>query len=568
MRRTVRTSKILWAFALSAIGAAIDPSGAMAQSGADGSFFSDSDPFSGRTVPIPMRDGNHLAGDIYVPRSEGPFPVVLIQTPYNKDLVRPWFRGEGRWGTDSLFTDTHYAFVVTDWRGRHASKDALEENDQGGHGEDGYDTIAWIAQQPWSNGKVGTWGPSALGAVQYRTAAEQPPNLVCAVPMVMALNLDYENYFHGGVMWTEFVNLLSRLGWDTREMLLLHQGKDLFWYTRSANTFVRPRDIRIPMLFVGGWYDIYTDSVIKAFTRIHRRGGPEAKKHSKLIMGPWVHRTDQELNGALRYPNAAGYSIGRANEFFDYWLRGEQNGWEEEPAITYYQMGDDQWRSSAVWPPENEEATSYFLRADGGLSTVAPEGQIDPSVYRYDPADPAPTVGGHVLDPALNGGPQDQREKVESRSDVLVFTTPALDRDTAVAGGVTAKLFVSSDRTDTDFSVILTDVYPDGRSMLVTEGIRRLRFRDTISSTKLGNPGKVYRIDVGLTNTAITFKKGHRIRLLVSSSNSPKYDVNLNNGGEMYGDDKSGAVVAENSVYHDEERPSALLLPLLKFEGE
>src|SRR6185503_6403212 len=172
--------------------------------------------FNGSTVAIPMRDGRSLAADVFVPKSGGKRPVVLIQTPYNKDLVRPWFAGEGRWGPDSLFTDPNYAFVITDWRGKFASSGALTPGTQANLSQDGYDTCAWIAKQDWCNGKIATWGPSALGRVQYETARSNPPNLVCAVPMVMPLNLDHEIYFPGGALWEEFLSMLGRLGFGTQ----------------------------------------------------------------------------------------------------------------------------------------------------------------------------------------------------------------------------------------------------------------------------------------------------------------------------------------------------------------
>lgn len=510
-----------------------------------------------------MRDGQSLAADIYLPKSGGKHPVVLIQTPYNKTPMRSWWQGEGRWGANSLFTDPNYAFVVIDWRGKFASQSAQVPGKQPNIGQDGFDAIAWIVKQEWSNGKVATWGLSALGRVQYETARENPPNLVCAVPIVMPLNLDYETYFPGGVLWEEFALMLSRIGFGPaiRDNLAARAVKNEAWQMAAA-TFVKGEDIRAPMLFIGGWYDIYADGVISAFETVRAKGGSAARAHSRLIIGPWVHGIDQAKNGQLEFPAAHLFGMKKARAFMDHWVRGVQNGFDKSEApITYFQMGANEWRTTEAWPPKGSREQEYYLGGDKTLSTQAPTGATAPLTFRYDPSNPAPTVGGQVLTPELQPGPADQREKVESRSDVLVFSTPALEKDLEIAGKVKVKLFVSSDRTDTDFTAILTDVHPDGRSILVTEGVRRMRFRNTTSKEELMKPGEVYPVTIELNNTALTFLKGHRARLIISSSNYPKYAINLNDGGPMYR--KGDGLVATNSVYAGKQHPSALVLPVV-----
>jgi len=530
---------------------------------AEPSFLPGSAPFIGREALIPMRDGAELAADVYLPRTAGRFPVILVQTPYNKAASRAWFDGTGRVDRGPLFSDTHYAFVVTDWRGHAASAGADRPGVVSGRGQDGFDTLEWIVAQPWCDGKIGTWGPSALGGVQYRTAAERHPHHVCAVPIVMPLNLEYEIYFPGGALFEEFALRLKDLGWDRISWLREHPMKDEFWGRLAETTFIRPQQIEIPMLFIGGWYDIYTDGVIRAFEQVRAGGGEKARRHSKLIMGPWVHRTDEAQNGALTYAAAAGFGGRKTLAFFDYWLRGVDNDFDAaEPSITYYQMGSEQWRSSATWPPGAARPQAWHLRAGGKLaSEPAPPGGPASSTFRHDPARPVPTVGGHVLTQGLLPGPQDQREKVESRRDLLVFTTDSLEADLSIAGRPVVDLFVSSDRPDTDFAAILTDVHPDGRSMLVTEGLLRMRFREGFDRETFMRPETVYRITIELTNTAITFLQGHRVRLIVASSNHPKYAVNPNDGGPLY--DGGAGQPALNVVHHDGSRPSALLLPVL-----
>ena len=515
--------------------------------------------FDGFATTIPMRDGKTLAADVYRPRSAGRYPVVLIQTPYNKSLMRPWWAGVGQYGKDSLFTDTHYAFVVTDRRGRYGSKSAeVPGAQQPSLGQDGFDTIAWIAKQDWSNGKVATWGASALAAAQYETARENPPALVCSVPIVMTLQLDYNVYFPGGVLWNEFANMLGKLGWNVYGQLASRPIKDESW-TNARKNMVHGEDIRVPMLFIGGWFDIYTDAVLSAFDQVRTQGRGPARAGSRLVMGPWVHRADQEHNGQLDFPKAALYGMKRAQAFIGHWLRDEPAK-DNEPLIAYYQMGAEEWRTSGVWPPKGVEPRSYYLQDGRALGANPPGAKSALASFRYDPADPVPTVGGHVLDPVLPNGPQDQRKKVESRADVLAFSSPALADDLPLDGRVRVKLYVSSDRPDTDFTATLTDVYPDGRSMLVTEGIQRMRFRNGASREEFMKPGEIYPVTIRLTNTAITFRKGHKVRVLISSSNYPKYAPNRNDGGPMYG--KEGGVVANNSVYFDAPHPSALLLPV------
>jgi len=534
------------------------PAGAAAQS----TVIADSGPFNRSTVSVPMRDGRSLAADVLLPKSGGKHPVVLIQTPYDKNLVRPWFASVGRWGPDSLFTDPNYAFVITDWRGKFASSGALTPGTQASLSQDGYDTCSWIAKQEWCNGKIATWGPSALGRVQYETARANPPNLVCAVPMVMPLNLDHDIYFPGGALWEEFLGMLGRLGFGTQlyNQVTARAVKDDSWKV-VERTFVRPDEFQVPMLFIGGWYDIYTDSVLNAFAAVRAGGGTKARTHSKLVMGPWLHNTDQLTNGQLDFPKARLYGMKKARGFFDYWVRGLANGFDaREPSISYYQMGVDEWRATSVWPPPGVRDHKYYLHPDRSLSTTAPQKTGAPASFRYDPAGPVPTIGGHVLDPALKGGPSHLREKVESRGDVLTFSTPALTSDLPVTGKIKLEVHVSSDRLDTDFTAIVTDVYPDGRSMLMTEGIRRMRFRNTTSREELMKPGEVYAVTIELTNTAITFLKGHRVRVIISSSNYPKYALNLNDGGPMY--KKGNGLVATNTVYADAKHPSALILPV------
>ena len=376
--------------------------------------------FKGSVIEIPMRDGKSLAADVFVPKNAGKYPVILIQTPYNKNSLRVAFTGKGRYGPDVLFTDTNYAFVVTDWRGKFASKDAKGTGTPD-LGKDGFDTCAWIAKQEWCNGKIGTWGPSALGKAQYETARANPPNLVCCVPMVMHLGLSYETVYPGGVLWEEFVRTLGKIGFGPTlyDQFTAHPTKDTLW-NMAARTFVKGEDIRVPMLLIGGWYDIYPDGVPDAFDAIRSRGGDKARAHSKLIMGPWVHATDSKKVGALEFAKAENYGIKHAQAFFDYWMRDIANEFDtKQPTITYFQMGADEWRSTDVWPPKGSAERLYYLQPDRSLAPTPPTGEAKPATFAFDPAKPAPTVGGHLLSPDLHvrtAGPAREGRRARGRA--------------------------------------------------------------------------------------------------------------------------------------------------------
>jgi predicted acyl esterase len=539
--------------------------------GAGDSFLPATAPFDATEMRIPMRDGAELAADVYLPRDAAaqPRPVVLIQTPYDKSGMRPWFEGEGRWGEHSLFTDPAYAFVVTDWRGRAASAAAARPGRIApGGAEDGFDTVEWIAKQPWSNGKVGTWGPSALGAAQFRTASARPPHLVCAVPVVMPLNLTHDIYFPGGALWEEFARTLGRLGWDLYGQLTANPVAGTpFWRRLEQSNHIRPDSIDLPMLLIGGWFDIYVDPVIDTFARLRADAGALTREHIRLVMGPWLHRTDNPEVGSLRFPDALGGGIDRAKSFFDRWLRGIETPEElARPAITYFEMDPSadlawrgRWRAASAWPPPGTSERRFYL--DPGDHELAPQPPAPASslTYRYDPADPLATPGGHVLTPTLPSGPRDLAA-TEARGDVVVFTTQPLETEVAIAGRPRVELWFASDRPDTDVTAFLAHVDRQGRSILLGEGVLRLRFRESTERTTPLVPGEVYRIEVELDNLALRLEAGDRLRLILSSSNYPKYAKNLNDGGAMY---REGAgVVATNQVFGGAERPSALVLPV------
>lgn len=531
-------------------------------------FLPEESRFTGVEVRIPMRDGKYLAADVYVPKSpratksegaattvESPMPAILIQTPYDKNSMRGAFRGAGG---NHPFYRLECAIVTTDWRGRAGSADALTSISVPGGSEDGFDTIAWIVAQPWCDGKVGTWGGSALARVQYMTAKANHPNHVCGAPSIMPLNLNYDIYFPGGAMWEAYVDVLGRIGFERRSWLVANPINGPFWREQERTVFVKPADVRIPMLVYGGWFDTYTDGVIEAYEAIRAGGGPKAREHTRLLMGPWTHANEGSEQGQLKFENAAGVGGQRSAAFFSHYLRGE--GKEETARVTYYQMGANEWRTSDCWPPQSSRDQAYHLQVDKSLSPTA---GVDAAAFTFqaDPANPVPKVGGRIFQRASGRGPFDQRDKVESRADVLVFSTSVMEQDLAVAGQPRAVVHVSTDGPDADFVAILTDVYPDGRSMAITEGILRLRFREGADHERWAKPGQVYGIEIKLQNTAITFLKGHRARLILTSSSHPYWATNLNDGGPMY--DMHVGRIASNTIHVGGQHDSRLMLPVI-----
>ena len=510
-------------------------------------------------LKIPMRDGALLAADLYTPDARRGLPVILIQTPYNKDQFAPVFAENP--SRSPLFASEDYAFLIVDWRGRHGSKaargDAVDKD-----GLDGYDTVEWAAKQRWCNGKIGAWGLSALGVAQYRTAETQPPHLACCVPMVAAAYCRYETLYPGGALREEHLNVLRMAGFGTGDVIVSHPTKDILW--RLVARRWRPGQIQVPMLLIGGWHDIHADVTPVDFATLRDRAGKGARAHHRLLMGPWAHsRIDKLQQGELSYPEAQRVAAREALAFFDKWLRGIDPA-APPPAVRYFVMGENRWHDADAWPPRPVTQHTLYLREGRRLAEAQPSEHGGADRFAYDPSDPTPTVGGALLLEVrgLISGPCDQRERIESRRDVLVYTTDPLERDVTLLGSAKAELHVSSDRKDTDFAVRLCDVYPDGRSMLVTDGMRRARFRDSLSRPELMRPGEVYAINVRLPQTAITFLKGHRIRISVSSANYPRFSVNRNDGGDLYGEGEM--LRAHNRVYREPGRASAIRLPVVR----
>lgn len=505
---------------------------------------------------IPMSDGKKLAADIYIPSGCTSCPAILIQTPYNRLSFHFWLP----LGVGLNLNSSNYAFVIVDWRCFYGSTAACVTNPD--RGQDGYDVIQWITSQTWSNGKVGTWGPSALGVVQFQTAKKNPPGLICCAPIVASPVTSYFDYYPNGVLRTEYIQQLTALGYNMTAVLGFPYY-NIGWQIAETSTDY-PDSINVPCFMIGGWYDHNTESVLDFFSELRQQSPSSVQDKHRLLMGPWTHNAaaGSPANvGALSYPEAQGWSDSLCVKFFDYHMRNISNGWNTTPYITYFQMGDNAWQTNTSWPPVNYSYKLY-MHSTGAMDNNVPTVSNDQLGMIYDPRDPSPTVGGATLRVDLQQGPYDQAPVVESRIDVKKFTTAVLSSDVRVQGKPVAYLFVSSDRYDTDFAIRLTDVYPNGNSMIVSDGIFRMRFRNgfTTGDTSSITPNQVYPIVIQLPDVALTFKAGHRIRLDVTSSNYPHYDCNLNNGLQMYA--AGDTVVAVNNIYFDNLHASYLNLPV------
>ncbi len=520
-----------------------------------------------------MRDGTALAGNVFKPAGTGPWPVVMTRTPYLKDgRIDKEHDADGSKMRQALvnqakhYTDAGFVFVLQDVRGKGRSKGfyAAFENDI----EDGYDSVEWAAKQPWSDGKIGLTGGSAMGITSNEAAMAAPPHLKAAYVVVAPYDL-LQNSYPGGALKEKDV-----LGWSKGQGVsddVLDQQRrrvidDVFW-NRSAMSTNR-KYIQIPIYNVGGWYDIFNHGNISNFEYLQNQGAKGARGNQKLMMGPFGHGP---LSGNLEYPGFDRLTLASDQEirWFNYWLKGIQNGIMDEPPVSYYMMAaaekgalspKNRMLTSANWPPANREVR-FYLTAEKTLSNKAPSADGVKISYRFDPANPVPTVGGANL--TFDRGPMDQRA-IPARPDYLRFQTPALDKDMTISGPVKVELFGATDGPDTNFMAKLVDIYPDGYEALVLDAPVRTRFRHgrMPDEVKMMTPGAPEALEIDLWSTAITFEKGHRIALHISSSNSPRFEVNSNTG-EPAGDHKLAPRVATNSVYMDATHPSSLVLPVV-----
>jgi uncharacterized protein len=511
-----------------------------------------------REETLAMRDGVKLYTAIYLPQGSGPWPVVLTRTPYSAERMGP--------PSAAMWTHHDYAYVVQDCRGRFKSEGTYRPfmDDH----LDGYDTVEWIAKQPWANGKVGMVGASAMGMTANQASILRPPHLTAMYVIVAPSSAYAQTVFIGGVYRKELNDGWMKAQNDSGAIsdIYKHNVYDHFYDIREESKYWA--QVTVPVYNQGGWYDIFEQGNINNFVGLQAEGAGLAAGNQKLILGPWGHGQLEEV----KYPANAGSGIvGNMTSdlelrWFSYWLKGEQNGIMNEPAVRYYVMGDvtdpkapgNEWRTAESWPPQ-AKTTSYFLNAGGKLSKQIPDTADSTDSYKYDPKDPVPTIGGANL--FSKKGPMDQRA-IGDRKDVLKFSTARLEAPVEVTGPVTVELWAESDAPDTDFMAKLIDVYPDGAERLVLDSAVRARFRDGADHEVLMKKGEVYLFRLSLWSTSLIFNKGHRIAIHVTSSNDPRFDPNPNTGHPLRADSETR--VATNTIHHDRAHPSRALLPIVE----
>jgi putative CocE/NonD family hydrolase len=549
-------------------------------------------------VSVKMRDGVSLVADVYRPVSDEKFPVLLERTPYNRTNEA---------GTANTLAAHGYIVVLQDTRGRFGS--GGEFYPFRNESADGFDTVEWAAKLDQSNGKVGMFGGSYVGATQLLAAMAVPPHLISIFPYVTASEYyDGWTYQNGALMqwfsssWTsglvidtlrrqtevaqapkEWVKNLplqdyallktpqpSALAPYFRDWLS-HERDDAYWQQwRVSDHYPR---MTVMGLHAGGWHDLFLKGSIKNYTGLQQGAATsEARAGQRLIVGPWAHApTSREGKiGDVVFGKAAVLDhTATALKWFDYSLKGMNNEYSSGAPVRLFIMGDNVWRDEQEFPLARTRYTKYYLHStrganslngDGVLSTTSPAAERADE-FDYDPQNPVPTIGGRLCcGQAMPPGPADQRPN-ESRADVLVFSTPALTEDTEVTGFISLELYAATSAVDTDFTALLVDVDESGYARLLTDGIVRARYRETTRNATEVVPGKVYKYTIDLWATANVFKAGHRIRLYVSSSNFPRFNRNLNTGEDLSASTRS--VRARQTIYHDRERSSALILPLI-----
>lgn len=518
---------------------------------------------------VAMRDDMRLATRVFLPEGDGPWPVILTRTPYNQ---APSARRAPR------YTGASYAFVTQDVRGRYASDGVFEpyQTDI----EDGYDTVEWIAAQPWCNGKVGMSGRSAMGIAVNLAAAADPPHLVCGYIVTAPESLFDESYFMGGIFREHFRGNFMRLT-GAEDQIPIMKARAVLDEQWNRTDFVHHRaNVDIPIYNVGGWYDMFAKGAINNFVALQYFGREGARGNQKLLMETWGH---SPLDGELEYPGEAGLDAGFSDEmrWFDHWLKGVDNGIMNEPAMTYYHMASARKGAASdknrlirtnTWPPAARD-TRYYLHADGALSTQRPSAPGASTNYRFDPANPVPTLGGANYNnlpeqSAITVGPVDQRS-IKDRGDYLRFQTAPLEEDVTIQGKIDFELWAATDGPDTDFMVKLVDVYPDGYEAILLDSPIRARYRNgrRPEGITMMQPGRPELMVIDLWSLSQTFEKGHRIAVHVTSSNYPRFEVNANTG-EAAGKSSIPPRVATNTIFHESDRPSALVLPIAEFPQE
>jgi putative CocE/NonD family hydrolase len=566
-------------------------------------------------VDVPMRDGVELKTDIYRPDAEGKFPVILVRTPYKKEMNELQAK---------FFARRGYVYAVQDCRGRFSSPGTWNPffNDP----EDGYDTIEWLAVQPWSSGKVGMIGASYLGWVQWWAARERPPHLAAMIPNVSPpdpyYNMPYEYgafFLLGAIWWAdvvekevtgdlsgkafgeimekEYAKILRHLPVIDLDEIVLgeknkywrewiqHPDNDEYWARISFLDHLE--DLDIPVYHQSGWWD--GDGIGSKLNYSSMVG--HGHKHQKLVLGPWGHTDAATRRGPYNTdygPNAIVDLSRSYLRWLDRWLKGVENGIEDEPLVSLFVMHTNEWLRGDTYPLEGTEPTRFYLSSGGSANTSGGDGLLSAGLpgddssefdaYVYDPGDPTPDIAvfNEECEPASDEEPAGGDESVEEaiaermayharisaeREDMLVYETGALAEDLTFAGPVSGVLYASSSARDTDWFMRLSVVDAEGSVRSLTRGIIRARYRNSFSEPELLEPGKVYEYHIDMWQTGVTIPAGSKLRVEVSSCSFPMFSRNLNTGG--HNETETEYVTAQQKVYHTGEYPSHVLLPVI-----
>jgi predicted acyl esterase len=472
-----------------------------------------------------MRDGAELVATLVLPEESGAYPAILMRTPYGRDGTRDYI----------ALAREGYAFIAQDMRGRFDSEgDNLAfVNDGWGVLQDGYDTVEWIAEQEWCDGRVGTIGASALGIAQNMLAGAGPPSLKAQVIIVAAASIYHDAAYVNGVLRESQVeDWLSGNEWDEENLQLIREHTFYDDYWRMLDLTTRAEIPFTPAMYFGGWYDTFAEGTLRGYDLRRHHAPNGSPDDTYLVMGPWTHGTmfDAATGGIELPPQAAGDFIPDVIAFFNYYLKGEDNGFAAQyPRVQYYAMGSlvgrdapgNFWVAAADFPPEAEDAT-MFLAPEGRLESTLPDVPDHSVKLTFTPSDPVKTKGGRNL--TIPAGPADQRE-VEKRADVISFTSEALKRPMPIAGLVTAQIAMAANAPDADISVRISDVYPDGTSFLILDGIARMSLPYPYTKPRTIAPGKFYRIPVELGHTTYIIDAEHKLRVALAASNHPRFEL-------------------------------------------
>lgn len=545
-----------------------------------------------KEIMVKMRDGVQLATDLYFPDgAKGKLPAVLLRTIYTK---------EREFDGDPVFAELvrhGYVVAIQDTRGRAAPGSDVKPTV--GDRDDAYDTVSWLTSQPWSNRKVGSAGCSSPGEAQLLLAATRHPHHVAAIPQSSASGYNIRGRpwasFDGGVFelaqtagWFSgdpskvdyatlpIIDVLKRAGLPPTEYENFASSNPDGEYFRTFE-WLRPGDqLNVPALFFDAWYDYGAAETLELFNVLRTESvTASARENQFVIIAPSSHcgyasATEHTVVGARDLGDARIDVMNLMLRWYDHWLKGVDNGVTDMPKVQYYVMGRNRWQSAGAWPVPGTRFAKLYLASNGrangrrgdGTLSFEPDFDAEPDRFVYDPATPVPSLGGQACCTGTDteSGSYDQSQ-IELRDDVLVYTSAILDEGLEVTGPLQVVLHVSSSARDTDFTAKLVDVYPDGRAFNVQEGALRMRYREGFDTILSMRPGEVYRARLDLHTTSNYFGPGHRIRLDISSSNFPRWDRNLNTGGNNY--DESDFIVAENSVHHSAQYPSYIVLPIV-----